>query len=171
MKNIAYVFNIIFSILIIGSILILSSVKSTSAGYGFILFGLLGMLFINLMFVSKENLNSSILDITKKMVTTSLPLVLFIGCISWLFAQNLTHREKIINRETPKEYTQFLTLSSLLNIVLFFVVYHQTNIKFITKQDTVKPTSYLNIFILLLALQYSLTTIQYIILNYYNTDG
>lgn len=168
MNNISYIFNILLGFLIIGSILILYSVKSTTAGYGFILFGLLGMLFINLMFVSKENLNSSIIEITKKLFTSSFPLLLFIGCVSWLFSQNIIHREKIIKRETPKEYTNFLTLSSLLNIILFFLVYYQNSVKFSISGNS---KSYFNIFILLLTLQYALTTIQYIILTYYSTDG
>jgi len=176
MKNIRYVFNILFSLIVIGSVLILSSVKSTSAGYGFNLFGLLGILFVNVMFISKENTDASIFTLIKKIIFNNFPMVALIGVIAWLFTQNIIHQKKIVKRHTPVEYNKFLTLSSILNVFLFGVIYVilDDNYKQLEglSQSVMKNKQLMsNIFLLLLAIQYCLAIFQHIILTYYSTDG
>lgn len=176
MKNIRYIFNVLFLFLIIGTILLLSSVKSISAGYGFILFGLLGILVVNVLFISKENINVSIFTLIKKVLFNNISIVSLIGVISWLFTQNIIHRKKIISKKTPNEYKRFLTTSTILNIFLFGMLYVFINDKY---KSVLNPStepmknrqSFMTLYVLLLSVQYCLTIFQYIILNYYATDG
>lgn len=176
MKNINYVVNILFTFLVIGTILLLSSVKSISAGYGFNLFGLLGILIVNVLFISKENINTPILTLIKKILFDNTSIVALLGVISWLFVQNIKHRRKIIQNKTPKEYNRFLNTSTILNILLFSMLYVIINDRYKSiLNSSYEPISnkqtFSILYVLLLSVQYCLTIFQYIILNYYSTDG
>jgi len=175
MQNILYVLNILFSLLVIGSILLLSSVKSISAGYGFNLFGLFGILLVNIMFVSKGNINSSIFKLIRSIFTNNILLVGLIGSVSLLFTQNIIHHKKIVKRRIPKEYNTFSNMSSIINIFLFALLYVILNNKYKQLMNASymfdNKQMYSNIFLLLLSLQYVMVIFQYIILNYYSTDG
>lgn len=173
-KNINYVSNVLFSLLIIGTILLLASVKSISAGYGFNLFGLLGILLVNVMFISRENINAPIISLIKKVIFNNVYLAALVGVIAWLFTQNITHYEKIIKGETPKEYNRFLNMSTVLNVFLFGMLYTFINDKYkiISGGEPMKNRqTFMTLFVLLLSVQYCLTIFQHIILNYYSTDG
>lgn len=176
MKNIRYVSNILFLLLVIGTILLLADVKSIAAGYGFILFGLLGILIINVLFISKENIDQSLFTLIKNMIFNNTSIIALLGVISWLFAQNIVHQKKIIEKKTPKEYNRFLNTSTLLNIFLFSILYVFINDKykqlFNTSKVSLENNSiYMTLYLLLLSVQYCLAIFQYIILNYYSTDG
>jgi hypothetical protein len=176
MKNIRYVFNILYLLLITGTILLLASVRSISVGYGFILFSLLGILLVNVLFISKENINASLFTLIKKIFFNNFHIAALIGVSSWLLSQNITHQRKIIEKKTPKEYNTFLNISTILNVFLFSILYLFMNDKYKSilnsNQDGIKNKQTYNIlYILLLTVQYCITLFQYIILNYYSTDG
>lgn len=176
MKNIRYVFNILYLLLITGTILLLASVRSISVGYGFILFSLLGILLVNVLFISKENINASLFTLIKKIFFNNFHIAVLIGVSSWLLSQNITHQRKIIEKKTPKEYNTFLNISTILNVFLFSILYLFMNDKYKSilnsNQDGIKNKQTYNIlYILLLTVQYCITLFQYIILNYYSTDG
>lgn len=176
MQNIRYVFNILYLLLVIGTILLLADVKSISAGYGFSLFGLLGILIVNVLFISKENINASLFTLIRKIIFNNLSIAALIGVISWLFAQNIVHQKKIIEKKTPTEYRRFLNTSTILNIFLFAILYVFMNDKYNSilnpaQGQATNKQMYMTLYVLLLSVQYCLAIFQYIILNYYSTDG
>jgi hypothetical protein len=176
MKNIRYVSNVLFMLLIIGTILLLADIKSVSAGYGFNLFGLLGILIINVLFVSKENINASLFTLVKKILFNNVSIVALVGVTAWLLAQNIIHQKKIIEKKTPKEYNRFLNTSTILNIFLFTMLYIFMNDKYrrilnTSQEQPIDNPTYTILYVLLLSVQYCLALFQHIILNYYSTDG
>lgn len=176
MKNIRYVFNILYLLLVIGTILLLTSVKSITAGYGFSLFGLLGILIVNVLFISKENINTPLFVLIRKILFNNIHIAALIGVISWLLSQTIVHQKKIIEKKTPKEYNRFLNTSTVINIFLFSMLYVFMNDKYKSilnpQQTTINnKQTYFTLYVLLLSVQYCLAMFQYIILNYYTTDG
>lgn len=169
MKNITYVSNVLFLLLVIGSILLMTSVKSVSAGYGFNLFGLLGLLIINVLFVSKENIDAPLLTLILKILRNNWFIVALIGAVSWMLSQVITHYKKIIDKRTPIEYSRLFMSSNILNIFLFVMLYKLLNDT--SESALLNRQSFMTLYILLLSIQYLLTTFQYVILNYYTTDG
>lgn len=176
MKNIRYVSNVLFMLLIVGTLLLLADIKSVSAGYGFNLIGLLGILIINVLFISKENINASIFTLVKKILFNNVSIVALVGVTAWLLAQNIIHQKKIIDKKTPKEYNRFLNTSTLLNIFLFIMLYIFINDKYrrvlnTSADQSLETPLYTTLYVLLLSVQYCLALFQHIILNYYSTDG
>jgi hypothetical protein len=177
MQNLQYVSNVLFLLLVIGTILLISSVKSISAGYAFTLFGLLGLLVINILFVSKENIDTPIITLIIKIISNNAYIVGLIGVVSWLLTQVITHYKKIIDKKTPVEYNHILTSSTIVNVFLCIMLYmflNDTYNKSIYKSGESiinNKQMFMTLYILLLSMQYLLATFQYIILNYYSTDG
>ena len=151
-------------------------------GYGLTGIALFLMIFISMYINNKINLTfekkeSSITEILKSVVLSStLPVVLSLGTILFVFFVNYTFFERINKGLLPDTYNTYYLFSSILLIVQIGLIikylYNELNFlvtkdKSIIKQTTIiKSLSYI-----IITLNFVFILIMYILLEFFSTNG
>ena len=186
-KKINFSSNIVSFVSAVGFfILLLPFPDGSIYGYGTIFFAMLGLLLLHLALVTRENMESGLIQILKELVFASqtIPIVLLMTVIGWLISMNIIYWDRFNNPEMlPDEFKNFKGLSTgLLGISILLVktitgqevqelqaqTKGQNNISKFYKFASESATSMLYLVITILSITVGL---MQTIMKYYITDG
>jgi NhaP-type Na+/H+ or K+/H+ antiporter len=170
LDNIQYVINILFFICLAGFIVSwINAEQGNMVGLTIITFSLLFIFLCELSLFNQTDDNQNEI-FWGQFMNNGLSLFVIIVGLGWYVSLNASYQDIIQNHELPSTWYDF---SSIINGIVFiyifqlyvYVVHIMENIKVIYKG----MDSYLSIFICILL--FILISIQYVIINYYRTNG
>jgi hypothetical protein len=170
LDNIEYVINILFFICLAGFIISwINSDQGNIVGLTIITFALLFIFMCELSLFNSTN--SSGQDIFwSQLLNNGLSLFIIIAGLLWYLSLNSKFYDIIVNHELPASWYNF---SIIINVTVFIYLFQlYVYIVKIMKDIHVVykgADGYISIFISVLL--FILISIQYIIINYYKTDG
>jgi hypothetical protein len=170
LDNIEYVINILFFICLAGFIVSwINAEQGNMVGLTIITVSLLFIFLCELSLFNEKDYNNN--DIFwSQLMNNGLSLFIIIAGLAWYVSLNASFHDNIINHELPSSWYNFsMMINALVFIYIFqlyvYVVHIMENIKVVYKG----MDGYISIFISILL--FILISIQYVIINYYRTDG
>lgn len=186
-KKIGFSSNIVSFVSVVGfSILLLPFPDGSIYGYGTIFFAMLGLLMLHLALITRENMETGLIQILKELLLASqtVPIVLLMSILGWLISMNIIYWDRFNNPEMlPDDFKNFRGLSTgLLGISVLLIktitgqevqeLQAQTkgrnNISKFYKLASESATSILYLVITILSITVGL---MQTIMKYYITDG
>jgi hypothetical protein len=151
-------------------------------GYGLTGIALFLMIFMSMYINNKINLTfekkeSSITEILKSVVLSStLPVVLSLGTILFVFFVNYTFFERINKGLLPDTYNTYYLFSSILLIVQIGLIikylYNELNFLVTKDKSIIKETTIIkSLSYIIITLNFVFILIMYILLEFFSTNG
>lgn len=179
--NFDYVVKGIYSIII--AALIIKIFFSNLWGTGVLSFGLMGLIIVIFVLITRRDLQESLKEILKHMLKNGMPLIVLTGIILWLFSLFLMFNKKIEKDHVPESFHTFSNISTVLVILQLILVYKFLMDQITTTKSALGGSDVMEIVYRLLSSQiisllYLLTLFNFIvtgfiqvILKYFTTDG
>lgn len=150
--------------------------NSTIWGYGFVIVSTLGLLIISIALGTKTDMQDSIMDFTKKFLSSSMPLFLLLSVLVWIVALNVSYSKRINQGNVASVFNKFNALTSILLTIQIIVIIDYLNKKNskngIKKEEALLKASQMSsISYLFGILSMTFVSMMQIILKYFSTDG
>lgn len=170
LDNIEYVINILFFICLSGFIISwINAEQGNLVGLTVITFSLLFIFLCELALFNESDINNQ--DIFwSQFINNGLSLFIIIAGLAWYLSLNAKYQDIIMNHELPGSWYNF---SMIINAIVFIYIF-QLYVYIVHIMENLKTVyngmdGYISLFMGILL--FILISIQYIIINYYRTDG
>ena len=147
-----------------------TSLGAYISGYSVLILGI--MMLLTILFYKILNITSdkSVFQIIYSVMTSTGPIILMLGVISFILYLMLTYKEHIISQHVSQGYYSFSNIAIILLLLQLYILY--TNIDTDNFEKTGKiPKVTSNIILLLGILAAICGVIIFTILKYFTTDG
>lgn len=150
--------------------------NSTIWGYGFIILSTLGLLIISIALGTKSDMQESIIDYTKKFLSSSMPIILLLGILMWIVALNVSYSKRINQGRVSSAFNKFSIMTSILLTIQMVILIDYLNKKNsnggVKKEEALlKASQMASISYLFGILSMTFVSMMQIILKYFSTDG
>jgi hypothetical protein len=150
--------------------------NSTIWGYGFIILSTLGLLIISIALGTKSNMQESIMDFTKKFLSSSMPIILLLGILIWIVSLNISYSKRINQGKVASVFNKFSTMTSILLTIQMLILVDYLNKKnsngSVKKEEALlKASQMASVSYLFGILSMTFVSMIQIILKYFSTDG
>ena len=85
--------------------------NSTIWGYGFVILSTLGLLIISIALGTKTDIQDSVMDFTKKFLSSSMPVFLLLGILIWIVALNVSYSKRINQGKVASIFSKSILLA------------------------------------------------------------
>jgi len=140
------------------------------SGYSILILALMMILLVLFNRIMGASSNDSSFQILIRLIMTSSPFLIMLGIVIFLFYMIITYQKRIIEKTVSPSYFSFNNIALFLLFIQLYTVY---KILLDNQFQVTGKMSRLNSSLLLLfsTIIFMCSTIIYIILKYYTTDG
>lgn len=140
------------------------------SGYSILILALMMILLVLFNRILGAPATETSYQILIRLIMTSSPFLIMLGIVIFLFYLIITYRERIIEKTISQSYFSFNNIALILLFIQLYTVYKiLLDPQFQTTGKIPKVNS--SLLLLLSTLIFICSTIIYIILKYYTTDG
>lgn len=146
--------------------------NSTIWGYGFVILSTLGLLILSIALGTKSDMQDSVLDFTKKFLSSSMPILLLLGILIWIVALNISYSKRINQGKVASVFNKFSMITSILLTIQILILLDYLNKKNTKKDEALLRASQMSsISYLFGIISMTFVSMMQIILKYFSTDG
>lgn len=148
-------------------------------GYGFMCLALFGLMVTTFGLAYRSQLSKGPFVLLKNILSSSAPIILVIGILTWLIIQNVTYFKRINQGKVPDEYNQFSSISNILIVVQLGILFKFFMDKISTDGETSSDSKMSDILAsqlkyimyILTILNLTVVGLLQVILQFFATDG